>query len=196
MSAVINVVTPFFVSLVADARRNGTLKDGSSVVLSENTHKIFRLSPLVAVGFTGVYEYAIQVLNSLNEIVGFNPLISSDDLAERAQSVTQLLLGPGNLQFVVTGRNSSGVMAAYTYRRDSDISIEEHLISSDEPCKYQILCDTDLKHIFQRALTSVINANPPNLPLSIAECCSQHIKLISEINSTVNNRTEQIILAL
>lgn len=196
MSAVINVVTPSSVILVADTRYNGILLGKIPVVLSDETSKIFQLSPSVAVGFTGNYQYAMQIKDFLVKQVQLNPRLSSDELAVLALSFTPQLPGTENVQFVITGQTSAGSMAAYTYQRRLGERLKEYSVNSLEPIKYQVLCDTGLMEEFEASLIQTVNTDAPDLPVRIAECCERHIAEIAKINHTVNDRPERIILSL
>lgn len=111
MSVVANILCPFASWVAYDGRasRNGE-------IISESTDKAVMINSSVCVSYTGSLELAeLVILNLREHVVGISGM-KCDTVAQAIKLLLPNLKAPSGVfsDFLVTGINSSGLMASYT----------------------------------------------------------------------------------
>lgn len=127
MSVVANVLCSFASWVAYDGRssRNGE-------IISESTDKAEMINSSVCVGYTGSLELAeLVVLNLKEHVTGISDM-KSDMVAQAIKLLLPNLKAPDGVfsDFLVTGINSSGLMASYTLGSNHEFFI--HIPRGDE----------------------------------------------------------------
>lgn len=196
MSCVVGVITDRLAVLVADTRRceTATNQDGRHIVVSEDTTKIFRLSENTAIGFTGTYEIAMQMLSYIESTANKDDETMADTAAALGASYINGVNTSDKLQFVVVGINSNGKISSYTFKNGETKSPVEHTCETQSTITYHILCDTVFDEILQNDLLEAYNSSEEDLDVRMVAACDRYIRYVAQRNDTVNTSTQHIII--
>lgn len=203
MSVIVNVLFNGKSYLVADQRMTRE-ENGELTILDENTHKLFRLSPFAAIGFTGKYTPAMMIYTYLDQLIQKSrPVVPCvDELANTAyqfMSSADALLENNYVQCVLSGLTSSGQIASYTIKAKKDgvpCQLERHSVTKENPVSYAILSEfPGGNEEFETLLVDAINGSAGKLDLAIVNCLKDYVGRIASKSKTVNTNTDVIILS-